>query len=998
MVNWDSSKEPIGRIGQGAMPPALGDRMDKLAKRSSRDITIDENISILDPRRFTPTLHANLVSEILSLRRDQDEKLRVIESLETTLHATKEEHESLQANFTTVSKESRSMKRQMSLLEGGTSSALGELARERDEAVDSISETKKRLDLAQKKIRTQEDESQRVHDMWEKEKISWENEKRNYERKLHVAESRLKGVLEEVTAFQTAHAEDLEAQAAQRRDRDGDETVKDDGASVRTMSLTNSLRFSVLSSPTSQPLGNSLADELGFDADDDDHTDDDAHDEPFSSPEAQPTSTLRTGSPVRRNILQSIDSATQPTQAFGAAARPDVEAEENKSTSRATYVETGVQYSPPPSPVPTYEKTSERDSAVMRLVKTLESGNASRNDADIEANQRRKRTQVHRISNPGTPLMTSTAAQTATLPISPPWTPKLDEEEAAAVFSGFPPKLGMVSSCTQTEPPAAPVEVIVSPPPAAPAPVAIMSPTAMPIPSISIQPPTSRPASPRIPRLPQHFKDFGCQVNISYRAPTADSSVQTEGIKVDQRLAKLPPHLQPSSITSRPSSPVDTRAETNFTPVPGNRMPLRIPTLRGEDASHFGAIKDSNADIYPGNDDGPLSGLQESAIRRPRRISSLFAGFESATSDDGEEFGEADVSDSEYRTALSAPRPFSLSKKSGRRQSSATGTTSPDASIRQRISSRSSKPYNSIDLVNSFGILELESHRDSMLINQKHSRMSSKTSDKSSAMLSTHSNYTGIRKAAMINNQYNRSRSPSLPENKHPPYPIPQRDSSKRLPSNPYTSSDGRSSPPRGDAWIMRSNSRDQYSATNVRRVRSAAALPKSQRQRRHRSRSPPPLSVSTEAPESPGLPPLPQNDLTSSYSRDRSGSYYRRHRHDLSTNTSHTHQTYNTDPMSVSQDSGSQTSGVVDAIAQTMVGEWMFKYVRKRKSFSVPDSVVKDDAGNDRHKRWVWLAPYERSILWSSRQPSSGSALMGKSGRKCKYSRMSKPRNAVAN
>lgn len=68
------------------------------------------------------------------------------------------------------------------------------------------------------------------------------------------------------------------------------------------------------------------------------------------------------------------------------------------------------------------------------------------------------------------------------------------------------------------------------------------------------------------------------------------------------------------------------------------------------------------------------------------------------------------------------------------------------------------------------------------------------------------------------------------------------------------------------------------------------------------------------------------------------------------------------------------------------MVGEWMFKYVRRRKSFSVAEGNGKDDVGNDRHKRWVWLAPYERAILWSSKQPSSGSALMGKTGRKRKF------------
>jgi hypothetical protein len=62
-----------------------------------------------------------------------------------------------------------------------------------------------------------------------------------------------------------------------------------------------------------------------------------------------------------------------------------------------------------------------------------------------------------------------------------------------------------------------------------------------------------------------------------------------------------------------------------------------------------------------------------------------------------------------------------------------------------------------------------------------------------------------------------------------------------------------------------------------------------------------------------------------------------------------------------------------------------MFKYVRRRKSFGVAESNGKDDTGNDRHKRWVWLAPYERAILWSSKQPSSGSALMGKAGRKRK-------------
>lgn len=91
------------------------------------------------------------------------------------------------------------------------------------------------------------------------------------------------------------------------------------------------------------------------------------------------------------------------------------------------------------------------------------------------------------------------------------------------------------------------------------------------------------------------------------------------------------------------------------------------------------------------------------------------------------------------------------------------------------------------------------------------------------------------------------------------------------------------------------------------------------------------------------------------------------------------------------------QPTSVVDAIAQTMVGEWMFKYVRRRKSFGMgeskdswegknPDEVSANITNSGvRHKRWVWLAPYEGSIMWSSKQPTSGPALLGKSGRKCK-------------
>lgn len=244
-----------------------------------------------------------------------------------------------------------------------------------------------------------------------------------------------------------------------------------------------------------------------------------------------------------------------------------------------------------------------------------------------------------------------------------------------------------------------------------------------------------------------------------------------------------------------------------------------------------------------------------------------------------------------------------------------------------------------------------------------------------------------MRRSAMIQNgiaSHQRARSPSLTDSKEPPFPIPTRASSRKPPISVSAPSDGRASPTKGaDSWHRRGGggSRSHYRANSIRRVRSAAAMPRNQRHRRRVSRSPPPFTASTAEPESPGLPPLPANDITTPRNRDSYAySKYKTHRQQPSTNTANTENTG-----AASSAGSNQATSVVDAIAQTMVGEWMFKYVRRRKSFGVSDTKGGDDSSNDRHKRWVWLAPYERAILWSSKQPASGSALMGKAGRKRK-------------
>ncbi|KAI1273804.1 hypothetical protein F5Y07DRAFT_247211 [Xylaria sp. FL0933] len=968
------SATPPG-IASPSPPPLPADKSEKKNKRASKDHAVDENFGILDPRRFTPTLHANLVSEILNLRRDQEDKLKIIESLETSLQEVHEEKDSLQTNLSETAKESRSLKRQLALLEGGTSSALGELAREREEAVDIAAETKKRLEVAQKKVRVQEEDSQRVHNLWAKEKDAWEEERRKFERKLHVAETRLKAVLEEVENLQAAQSNGIQNGTES-------EAEDNDGNSVRTQSITNSIRFSTISGPgAGKTNGMSLADELNFDDDEDYQTDPDGRQSVLSNAGHRRAMSRDSIASITHRRNHSIDRQVRPGSVVRgrlytnpsvlARLEGDIQEDEEIQTPKPKapeYTDSAVQYSPPPSPKIAHSKPDTPEPPV-RPDSLLDVESSPRGEMEIEANQRRKRVHVNRTGPMATPKiithsMVSSASQTAE-PLSPPRTPLSPIERLTP--EPKPKTTEMKSTATQTE--SAPILQPVTP---------------LQIPSISIVPPTSRPTSPQEHRLPQHSKDAGCQVSILSSTSTYRSAaVQTDEIRVDRRLAKLPRHLHPSAISSRPSSPTpNNRAEEKqFTPVPGN-LPPRNPRRLVNKGSFINdpnqsppvspSIAESETrDMYPGNNDnGPLS-ADKAPMRRPPRISSLFAGFDIVSSDEADEFGDADISDPEYRTALSAPKPKSPSRH-GKRGSSSTVSMSPESTRFPARDPRSfMKQAGGTEIYSSFN---LAGGRDNPIRKP--------TSRPPSVGMNPGSRASVMRKAAMIQNGISshnaRSPSPSLPDIREPPFPIPTRASSRQPNVTASAPSDGSRSPSRyGSGWHRRGKG-SIYRNNSIRKVRSAAALPRGGRYRRQGSRSPPPMTPSEEAPESPRLPPLPNNDITTPRTRDVGVGRYKGHRSQPSTNTAYTENTN-----APSAGSSQHAAGVVDAIAQTMVGEWMFKYVRRRKSFGVAESGGREENSNDRHKRWVWLAPYERAILWSSKQPISGSALMGKSGRK---------------
>ena len=90
---------------------------------------------------------------------------------------------------------------------------------------------------------------------------------------------------------------------------------ENDGASVRTMSMTNSIRFSMMSGlGTMKPNGNSLADELNFD-DDDEQSDLDGRDSAMSNHAPSfHTRNLSRDSAVKRFHArnQSLESIKRP--------------------------------------------------------------------------------------------------------------------------------------------------------------------------------------------------------------------------------------------------------------------------------------------------------------------------------------------------------------------------------------------------------------------------------------------------------------------------------------------------------------------------------------------------------------------------------------------------------------------------------------------------------------------------------------------------------------
>ncbi|KAG2418681.1 hypothetical protein HFD88_001782 [Aspergillus terreus] len=923
--------------------------------RSDYDDVIEEDtISPLDPRRFTPTLHASLVSEILSLRRDVENKAKAIDVLERSLDDSRHENEDLTERLSKSSRETRSLKHQLQLLEGGSSSALTELAKERDDALENIAEVRRKLDQAQKRARSRDEEVDRTLQLWDREKQAWEAERRGLERKVHVVEGRLKIVLEEVAAAQAAGSFHPPTRDAPEPPHESIPGKDSDTASLRSSSQErrrtsvtsvssdegdcHNIRYSVASvanMPGVKNDGLNLAQELAFDEEDEfdlpeEH--DLTPDSPEALPEERPASvnshtSYNMGEKARKILGLSLqggvdhlglrtDGSVEPTSPL-------------KPAITFVYRDAGIQYSPPPSP--TVEDKAD----------------------DLHPKET-------------TTDMVSTSCQTVGELPTPPWTPNIGEASPPRDLQ----QTYMVCASVQTEqPPAREADATTEPSPD-------RSPD-LDVPMITIHPPCSEPSSPRgSVVLPPQTKNASCQANFGPMVPSRTIGIQTEEIRIDKRPVKLPASLLPSAIQDLPlKNSLDVPVQPYRPPPPRTgKGDIAAPPIPAKAPGRNKSVSQVQQ-AYPGNNDnGPLSNESRSDMRRPMRSSSLFAGFDQGSDDESPKAARDIFTDDELLN-----RPFAAYKIRRGKLVSAQERTSFDDLAVAEVDEHLLDPESQI--------------YEPTPAHEKDQAGPSHTGQRSGVR------QQDIRRAAMISNgaaahQKIRTRSPSEPSlddsmsgasSVAPPFPVPIRLSSRKF---PHSGSDGRQSPT--PSFPRNFSDRGGHSIVRrptLRRVRSAAAMSQTETERPPSRASP--MSTSSYNTESPRQrPPLPFDDVTMPLDRRFNGRPTHRRVPSRAPSSGFMHEREDSTATSV------QPTSVVDAIAQTMVGEWMFKYVRRR-SFGVgeskdawenkhPEEVSANITNSGvRHKRWVWLAPYERAVMWSSKQPTSGPALLGKSGRK---------------
>ncbi|KAI4196120.1 MAG: hypothetical protein LQ350_006756 [Teloschistes chrysophthalmus] len=960
----------------------------------------------MDAKRFTPNLHASLVSEILSLRRDIETKNTALTGLEESLQSSKLENGQLTATLTNREREIRSAKKDLQILESGTLEALGDLAKERDEAVEILADVRKRLEASRSDVRAHEEGARRTQALWEQDKQNWDNERRNMERKVHVAEGRLRTMVNEVAAAQANnHLPSISGSELEEGIGETWFSNWSDIISTRSSSVRGRYHLSELSNNTYdtnelanlrnstvagiEPSNLTLAEELNLEEAVDDHNGDHTFSEDVISPDALPE---ENPFKPRRGSIQSQDNKARRILGL----RPDsIDQASPKESSAEQNAYSVLKKTLPPVQVEEESMGVHRDAGTQStprpLLKMRVQELEASSDKDLSrnalpenaANQRRKRTSIPSLSpdasasKPEAAVVSATvsaACQTVTQPTSPLLVPMIALEPMFPDPSSISSPM-MVSSSTQTE------DENQSAARSAGARDLSAGST---IPVIAIHPPGSRPGSSyNNVVLPPRTKNAFCQTMTPSSWSSKSIAVQTDGMRGEKRPLKIPPRLLPAAATSKPPSqrgPSPRKALPKTATRAGLRSPPPVDPPRTRTKQANSQVKDGHTAKLQNQ---PESRQQPWRSASPTKSDNLFAGFSDS---EGPE-KVIDFSEDDDDIADVAPIRKTLSKV---QNSWKLIPASSNAGLGSRPRGRPISDIQEIDdtcdaaAEASTGDLQAVAETRQKAPNADPPGMDNKGVVPMNALAPLN-----IRKAALISNgalAHIRQRSGSEPgpgseaSSFLPPFPVPTRSSSRKI---PFSSSEGNGSPtPYTTTFISGVRGRPQAHAKNpLRKVRSAAAVPKFARN--HSRQDERELLAITSPVSTPlGSPRLPWINYSESASQ-LSNAPPQTLEQEVASSVAHLDQTAGLP---------AETTSVVDAIAHTMVGEWMWKYIRKRKSFGIGESPLPEfeEARNGsenhsgvRHKRWVWLAPYERTVMWSGKQPTNGSTLLGKGGRK---------------
>ncbi|KAI5210153.1 hypothetical protein E4T39_00565 [Aureobasidium subglaciale] len=900
----------------------------------------DNNAHAFDANRFTPTLHASLVSEILTLRRELDSKHLFIDNLEESLKTANVENENLSGKLREGNKNIRLLEQKFKLLENGTFDAVEGLLGERDNVKVANQELRSKLDVANKKVKNLEEDNIRSRESFDKERHSWQSEKRRLEQKVHVSETRLRTVVEEV---RTQHLASL----AQHKPEDtsGDSDVASIRSYRRSKHARNQSSMSARSlapsiGSTRKPGMTSLANEL--DSDEDYDTEDlEGDDEDFPLFAENRSSINSRASAISDRKAKKVLGLTINKTSDASTEGEGVRGPSMESLRTPSFAERfGLQMAKMNFRSSEGSRAASRSASPARQKDEIarEVSNGMTVDSNTDAKSVMASTQLE----PAEQIVQSTVPSLLTsdrmveAPMSPPDTPHYVVHEG--LLKKISSKPIYQSSSTQTD--LAVSDDLALRRKATIAPVKVLT-----IPAITIQPPMSPGVDQSV--LPPGMRSSSVQTELVTTTPMLDVGVQTEEIRIDRRPFKLPPHLLPSALEPANIKESETTVDQEVQPIKKHRIIMHRSTFS----------KDGNR--------LPLKPLD----LPPPRLRSLpdenHQQSEASSSQD-QWFASRDVNDrlaesSDDMKAIFGNMP-SIARPSVRSLFNGPPKTVPE--------NRAASPANFV----------MTSKKQAAFAHGKRmdSDGSSTQSRPSSPRGTAHSG-----RAGPFFNSYERNSSRPNSANSRgiqaqpPPFPIPGRMSS-RPPSH-----DGPQSPPWRDANSVRSrrSSKDSRIAPDggLRKVQSSGTMRAHARMSPRRRRRAPNLepiqSMVFDAPSKDSLLPGIVTPTHENFGMQNEPQYI-------------------LDSPDFDQDSAveedeeeSQDNIIVDAIAATMVGEWMWKYVRRRRSFGLGESradQANDGAGSGvRHKRWVWLSPYEHTVMWSSKQPNSGPALLGKAGRK---------------